>query len=433
MSKKLLVSGLLVLFVVVIVLAALHTLLSTPASTRSIIGIPKVSANGHNLERSDGTPFVLLSDTEWLLDRFSDSAVLTILDDRAAKGFTAVQVFATRSWGGNEMDSKGNYPFKNNDCTSLVPAYWNHWRWIADQAASRGLYFILVMGEPTRLGDEKIVWKASSTAAAYSYGRQVAGYFASSPNIIFAIGMDDKASDYTDYKRATAEGVADGVNGVNNFDGNANYSDNIMTYHGYNVSSSLHNDAWIDFYGPEVWHRPIGVYPQVTGDYNLSSPTKPSFLMEGWYEAEEGQTAWGVRNEAWTSFLAGITGYGYGHYDNWTQISSMAYLNAPGAAGVGQIMQFANQHNWWKWVPDYSLGQMGVKAYDGSEIVVYYTGTSAATINNSLLSAANATWYDPRNANTTSSGGTFNAGQSRIMTPPSGWEGALLVIKADAR
>ena len=45
----------------------------------------RVSANGHYIEKNDGTPFFLLSDTEWLLNTHSDAQVLQILDDRKAK------------------------------------------------------------------------------------------------------------------------------------------------------------------------------------------------------------------------------------------------------------------------------------------------------------------------------------------------------------
>ncbi|TAF75022.1 MAG: DUF4038 domain-containing protein [Bacteroidetes bacterium] len=350
-----------------------------------------------------------------------------ILDNRAAKGFTSVQVFATRGWGGNERDVNNNLPFNNNNPTSLVSDYWSRWRWIADEAASRGLYFILIMGEPTKnWGQPSRV--AGNTTDAYSYGRQVAEFFRTSPNIIFSMGYDDNADQLTDRKRACAEGVADGVNSVNNFDGNANYSNNTMTYHGYAVSLTLHFDSWCDFYGTEVFHNTAGVYGQVNGDYNLGVPIKPSFLMEGWYEAESGQTPTSVRNEAWFSFLGAVCGYGYGHYGNWSQVGNLSFLDATGAFGMGELVKFANRYNWWNWQPNNGLGKLVVKSSNGTEIVVYYSNNSTATINNTLSAGTTATWVDPRNVGNTASGGTFSAGQSRSMTPPSGWEDAILVL-----
>jgi len=65
-------------------------------STHSPIGALSVSSNGRYLVQADGTPFYWFADTEWVLNKHSDDQVHAILNDRAAKGFTVIQVFATR-------------------------------------------------------------------------------------------------------------------------------------------------------------------------------------------------------------------------------------------------------------------------------------------------------------------------------------------------
>jgi hypothetical protein len=215
----------------------------------------RVNANGRYLEKGDGTPFFFLSDTEWVLNERTDSEVTTILNDRAAKGFTVVQVFATRSWvfdgsGDVSTDVNGNHPFVNNEPTQLNAAYWDRWRWVADRAAERGLYFLLVYGEPGRTDPP---WRCSSGAACYEYGRRVGDWFKDKSNVIFCDGYDSSATSDTGLWQAMAEGVADGVNGVNSYDGSADYGTTLMTYHGYGIPDAFHYDGWLDFYVTEVW------------------------------------------------------------------------------------------------------------------------------------------------------------------------------------
>jgi alpha-L-fucosidase len=388
--------------------------------------------------------------------------VVAILDNRVAKGFTAVQVMATRGW--SKTDHAGNFPFIDDNPTQLNAAYWQRWRWICDEAATRNLYFFLVMGEPGRTGDKNVPWKVQDNGQAYEYSRQVGTFFASAPNVIFAQGQDSQANggimpghstclDANGW-RAMAEGTADGVNGVNDFNNSADYTSTLMTYHGLekypvsytdDISYFFQNDAWIDFYGPEVWHDNDYIYEIVNRDYNLGKPVKPSFIMEGTYETApfRGKLSptlpYYLRLEAWHSLLGGICGYAYGHHNNWNQSGNLTYLNAPGAEQMSHLAGFAKKYQWWKWVPDSTLitnnsgsgaaRKVGVNSVDGSKCVVYFPTNSNATIRNILKSKTTATWFDPRNGNT-SSVGTFNSGESRNITPPTGWEDALLVLVA---
>jgi hypothetical protein len=107
-------------------LACVATLQAAPSSTSTDVTITVthggsvaatdlgVTPDGHHLSKG-GSPFFFLSDTEWVLNERTDSDVTTLLDDRAAKGFSVVQVFATRYWDpAVRTDVNGNYPFVNN-------------------------------------------------------------------------------------------------------------------------------------------------------------------------------------------------------------------------------------------------------------------------------------------------------------------------------
>jgi hypothetical protein len=55
----------------------------------------KVTADGHYLQFTDGTPFFWLGDTGWeLFHRLTIEEITTYLDNRAAKGFNVVQAVA---------------------------------------------------------------------------------------------------------------------------------------------------------------------------------------------------------------------------------------------------------------------------------------------------------------------------------------------------
>lgn len=407
----------------------------------------RVSANSRYLTKGN-VPFFFLSDTEWVLNARTDNDVVTILDDRVTKGFTVVQVFATRdfTFGGSgdiSKDVNGNLPFINNDPTQFNVSYWNRWRSIADLAAARKLYFLLVYGEP---GRDYPHWRCASSATCYEYGRHVGDTFKDKSNIIFCNGYDSHATTDTSLWRAMAEGVADGVNGVNNFDGSADYSTTMMTYHGYD-NETFQSDNWLDFYGTEVWGNIAFMYDSVSFYRNLSNPTKPSMILEGDYEGYSypdvlGNPYW-TRVQAYHTFFAGGGGYAYGNNFNYMSPSftPLAYLASSGADGMRVFSSFMQSRNWWKMTPDQTIvsspgsgtsRKAAMRSTDGDECLIYYPTVSSTTINMGCITSTNsvgATWFDPRNGGTQDAG-TFPRTQQVTMQPPGGWEDAVLDLRA---
>lgn len=403
-----------------------------------------VTPDGHHLSKG-GAPFFFLSDTEWVLNERTDSDVTTLLDDRAAKGFSVVQVFATRYWDpAVRTDVNGNYPFVNNDPTLPNAPYWNRWRWIADQAGARGLHLLLIYGEP---GVGYAAWTCSSGSTCYEYGRRVGDLFKDKSNVIFCDGSDSHASANTVLWRAMAEGVADGVNGANSYDGQADYSTTMMTYHGYDVTSTFHNDGWLDFYGTEVWGRIADLYDEVNSTYNMTNPTKPSAILEANYEGysypDYYTTAYLVRVQVWQVFFAGGMGYAYGNNSNYAPPAStpLDYIYSEGAQDMQVFARFMRARAWWKLVPDQSIvsnpgsgvsRKAAARSTDGNECLIYYPDVEPVTINMGCITAANlvaASWFDPRTGNTQSIG-VFANSASPTLTPPSGWEDAVLLLTA---
>ncbi len=113
-------------------------------------------------------------------------------------------------------------------------------------------------------------------------------------------------------------------------------------------------------------------------------------------------------------------------------------LDSPAAGDLSHLRTLLDENEWWKWqrsqgsiIDGISAGatiKAAVKSADNSRMLVYYPEINSATIRNDLGRSAIATWFDPSNGNT-STAGNFNKGQSRALTPPDGWEDAVLILK----
>ncbi len=423
----------------------------------------RVSANGHFLETAEGRPFLWLGATEWVLNKHPDEQVLRVLDSRKAQGFTVIQVFAARSWGQwawassdlswSHTDSEGNLPFVDGQPVHLTPEYWRRWLWIADQAASRGLQLLIMVGEP---GRRDTLWPLKSLDEAHEYGRKVGELFRKRRNVIFSIGQDSEGNVGVGVEgfRAIAEGVADGTNGENRFDHAADYSTTLMTHHPYTFTSVwFPKDKWVDMNGiqgsrNENPDNNLMVYARVTCERGKTDPVRPALFLEGSYEDERNAggklpptTPRNVRMQAWYAFFAGAAGYSYGHCKNWDQYQRVDYLDSPGALQMGVLQRFLAARQWWKLEPDQTILRNGeengerrkvaVRAEDGGAAYVFYPVNEPAALRLSTLGPAAgypASWFDPRDGHTETIG-VLTEAKAANLKPPEGWEDAVLVIE----
>ncbi len=174
---------------------------------------------------------------------------------------------------------------------------------------------------------------------AYKYGVWLGQRYGGKDNLLWMIGGDrsaiydlkDGLHDYRDVWRAMAEGLADGANGIENQDGQADYSNILISYHprkwAPNSSEWFHNDPWLAFNSTQ--DTPYDQVVLIPHDYNLK-PAKPTWLFEGRYEGV--MSAWGVRYQAYQTVFAGGFGHTYGS-DIWqfpTNWRELAMLPAAG-------------------------------------------------------------------------------------------------------
>lgn len=412
-----------------------------------------ISKNGHTLEQA-GKPFFWLGDTAWLLFSATKHDEVTFyFDDAKAKGFTVVQVNLTAAWNGNGRNGENAFaerPFIDNDPTRLNPAYFDYAEWVIDEAAKRGLYVAIPFGEPARTNDDRVVYELSSARQGYDYARALGERFRRQTldhQIIWLNGQDRSPNRDlgVDVWQALAEGLIDGVNGVDSFDAQANPSTVLMSYHtdgDYTSSDYFHDETWLDFNAVNSWKVYWRLVRKVSGDYK-KTPVKPTVCFEASYENQqfpmasdrdtvELRTDWHVRFQGYWCLLSGGAGYTYGHENGYRVTDAddwPAFLKSPGRADMRHLRSTLASHIL---VPDQALvisdnGGAGeskdyivaARTVDTSTAFVYTTDGSSFTLDLSKLSEAtvSAQWFDPRQGIYRSLG-TFPVASSQTFDPP---------------
>ena len=102
----------------------------------------QVSENRHFLEHRDGTPFLYLGDTAWVLfHRLTREDAERYLELRRAQGFTVIQAVVLVEFDGlTAPNAYGDRPLKDNDPGQSNEAYFAHVDWIVKKAAQKGLF-----------------------------------------------------------------------------------------------------------------------------------------------------------------------------------------------------------------------------------------------------------------------------------------------------
>jgi hypothetical protein len=247
-----------------------------------------------------------------------------------------------------------------------------------------------------------------------------------------------------------AEGIADGVNGENRHDGQANYQTTLMTHHSYNSSSRwFHHDPWIDFHGWGSYHADFYLsraYTEVEVDRALKNP-KPTLNMEPAYEehplnymANNGYfTAFDVRQIAYWSVFAGACGHTYGAHPVWqfyratgetsglVRIDWKKALDFAGAEEMHYLKRLILSRPMNELMPDQSLvvdgqadGAGHIQAIRGKSYAFIYIPTGAVTtVQMEKISGEKvfAWWYNPRNGEAAKIGEFANKG-TQSFDPP---------------
>lgn len=412
----------------------------------------RASENGRFLVHKDGSGFFPIADTAWAIGwKLTRDEVDIYMQRRKEQKFNTIALIAFPSYDGGKIipNVYGDNVFKvtsgrwnplqpittpgENPENSTEYDYWDHLEYIIDTAESKGMYVVLLPawggcvagdwgdGHPT----SEIIFNATS---AYKYAHWIGQRFKSKKNIIWMIGGDRSAvygdRDYRSVFRAMAEGVADGVNGINQQDSKADYSTTLMSYHPRkwmpNSSEWFHNDPWLDF--NSIQDQPKDQIIAAKLDYGLS-PTKPTWLFEGGYEyrgsGKERYKDWQIRFQSYQTVFAGGFGITYGSMNIYHCNNGATSLDEAGAMDMQHLfslMASMSNEQFLDRIPDQSLIDGDKGGMDGSEGVrsnrlqatrgrkgdyamIYSANGRNIRLKMDRLSAPlmNAFWFNPRN------------------------------------
>jgi hypothetical protein len=440
----------------------------------------RVSDNGRFLVKADdGAPFFWMADTAWALwMRLDHGGVLHYLDDCQDKRFNMIQVFLAAkewAWPSGLRNALGETPFINGDPLRFNPAYMDFVTWCVEQATRRGIYTLFVVGEPMR--EDTPFQQITDVHTAYEYGHLLGEHFRALNNeggIVWGLGIDEWADKGIGVPgwRAIAEGIADGVNGVDGRDGRADYSrvdysradysTTLMTFHphgGGTSSRAFHQDPWLDFNMHQTWQHYDRMVDFTSTDYR-KTPTKPVVCGEPGYENADRPemglellTGWHARFQAYWALFSGAFGHTYGNkniYDFGGEYSDERYpqaLDDEGRADMRHVRTLMESRPMLTRIPDPSLissdaGEpdkhkdyvTATRAEDGSHAFVYSTNGRPFSVDLRKLGAGvvEARWFNPRDGGYTDVGAF---GGERSFKPP-GRVGAgndwVLVLDATA-
>ncbi len=288
----------------------------------------RISENGHYFIDHEGKPFFYLADTAWMLFcKLTESECREYFEDRAGKGFTAIQVVIFRDlFEPNTPNVAGIRPFASDADMNAVRLNDEWIDWVVHITRIAAEYDLVMALLPT-WGDK---WNEHSNSAgpvimdeqsAKRYCRQLSDALAGCENVIWVLGGDSPVQrlEYARVIRGMAAGIREGGSG-----------DRLMTFHpsGMGSSAVFHADAWLDFNSLQTSHYK----PNIPGYLYVErlfheEPAKPCLDMEPNYELSlmfaigrrpEGLpyspmfSAYDVRKSLYRTVLAGAAGFTYG-------------------------------------------------------------------------------------------------------------------------
>ncbi|MGN9810191.1 apiosidase-like domain-containing protein [Micromonospora sp. BQ11] len=432
----------------ILAVASAGTAAAAPATVFPL----KVGPTARYLVDANNNPYYLAADTGWFMLENATAAEFDLyLDNRRAKGFTAVMVMAPHHW--TERNRAGHLPFTSaGNLSTPNEAWWAHMDAFVDKAAARGLAVNMGL---VWLGYRNEEWGAgqlasNSISAATGFGQFIARRYATGTrtNVIFQMGGDANP-DATTRDRINA--IANGIRSVN-----ATVPITAHTAPGgegrvvYSSNAPWLNLSTVYTYYPEKGSGSRYVYA-VSKDAYLRSPAMPFVMIESGYEGDGASPAY-VRAEQYWPTLSGAAGFAYGNRDIWPVNDSVFarsgqtwqnHLNDRGAVSAGHAARVMIDRPWWNLVPDFthttvtagfgtfnngtSIGGAdyvtAARTADGTLVMAYIpsTGTSARslTVNMARLSTSSvsAKWFNPANG-TYATIGTFANSGSRVFTSP---------------
>lgn len=322
-----------------------YSLTWTPSTTFPL----SVASNGKYLQKSDGTPFLMVGEAAWsLFTNLSLTDVATYLADRKAKGFNTLLVeFPEHKFCVNPAPQNidGNTPFTTTgDFSTPRASFWSHVDSVMALCAPD--FQVLVTGAYLGFGAGDEGWYAngmtsSGTTKMNGYGAFLAARYASYSNISWVIG-----GDYTPPESAIISAFFAGLRSAGPTRlSTAHWNGSGGDYYSSTLYADSPNPHW-DIQGVYSWNS------EVSAELAGAGTGKPIVLTETHYDNYSGVAAQLVRGAAWASFLWGPSGqcgcgHIYGDENVWpfgvspspfgTSSAWASNLNSPGAKNMSTL------------------------------------------------------------------------------------------------
>lgn len=332
----------------------------------------RVSENGRHFEHRDGTPFLWLADTAWngaLLSREDDWD--RYLDDRVAKGFTAVQ-FVVTQWRTAYTNLEGEVAYTGYDDIEIHPEFFHRIDARLAAVNQKGLLAVPVLlwtlgkreNNPGQLPEDQAIRLARYLDARY--GAYHIAYFLPGDGRYF----DENAERWKRIGRAVF--------------GEGEHAPVFLHPQGMQWPyDSFRDEDWLSAYGYQSGHgddeRTLAwLHSGPPSEKWRERPAKPVINLEPPYEdhiayqSRERHTAYTVRRALWWSLLnAPTAGTSYGAHGIWswevepkepqehggTGVAKPWYeaMSLPGSRSVQRIAEIFATIPWWTLLPDQEL------------------------------------------------------------------------------
>ncbi|GAB4110261.1 MAG: hypothetical protein Fur005_27170 [Roseiflexaceae bacterium] len=402
-----------------------------------------VPAGGRYLAHADGTPFFWLGDTVWDAPlHMTDAEWVQYLDDRAARGFSVIQIALAPTWSGAQ-DRAGNPPF-NGAIDQPNHPFWAGFERKVALANQRGLV-VMVVG----LGDP-LAQNNTNQAAAERFSRYLIARLHAA-HVIFSPSFDHAFN-------TTLDGVGNAMRSMT--------SQHLITQHpgtpsgqSTNVhAENYYSRSYLDISGNQSGHN-SGNRSRVFGQaisWNLSlwkRGTKPVINLEAFYDANGTQpgangsrqgTAYDARAAGYLSFFSGASGYTYGAQGLWQLqrdpsqadywVGAMAY---PSASEMTIMRNLLTSLPWWQLQPVHEriLSQPALTerkialaaTADRRLALAYFPTNESATIDLSgFATTLQVIWINPTTG-AQQGDANISGGGSVTLTPPASGDWVVLI------
>ena len=452
-----------------------------------------VASSRRYLQDAKGAPFPVLGDAGWEASHNTDLAGQRVyIADRVSRGFNsvlAITIDHKSTLNKPPKDFAGNLPFSKRldgqaytgspngtnsangsssqygadpykdvkaeapDFTYPGAAYWTQLDAFISECAGQGVAVFLfpsyvgfgggdegwmheMIANDATAGAGGFVgqrWANASKSKLWNYGAWLAQHYATAPNIVWVLGGDFGTGGSGTFSTVQAAAVNSLVAGMKSV---AGQQSTLWTAHWARPSVGTDVAQFASLLDLQSVYVNTLANTQTRAGY-ASTPTKPAFEIEDYYEGNSAGGGEPNRRYQWWSFLGAIAGKFSGNEALWPFPSNWkSQLDSPGAKDMAKMNSFIRSIPWQTLVPSGLNGAKQIVTANGgvpgdtdyiacaasSSTVVCYVPPGWAqgsfTIDSTVLSAPyRARWFNPSSgAYTAESSNIPNAG-THAFTP----------------